>query len=557
MARSRRPRMNQKPRSYSSDPQKRFAAVEGMRVPRSSFDRTHGHKSTFDAGYLIPFYVDEILPGDTVNMRATIFARLATPIYPVMDNVYLETFFFFVPARLVWDNWQKFCGEQENPGDSIDFEIPQVFTAATGGFAEMSIFDYMGLPTKVDGINTVSALPFRAYNLIWNEFFRSQDLQSSQMVYRTDGPDSFNNYNLLRRGKRHDYFTSCLPWPAKGGQEVSLPLGTTAPVSVVPDSSGRPGFKTAEFPGQTLELQMNPGGIDQGVFHTGPNSTATPTDYLDWADPALEGVADLSQATAVTINALREASTLQQFFEREARGGTRYTEQIRSMFGVVSPDQRLQRPEYLGGGRQFLNIVQVAATINSTTGFQRQLGDLAGFGQSMGQHGFMRSFVEHGFVIGLVSARAELSYQQGLDRMWSRKTRFDFYWPPFANLGEQEVLNKEIFYQGPDVLNTDNPPTPVDDDAFGYNERFSEYKYKPSRITARMRSNAAQSLDSWHLAQDFGALPKLDGAFIQDTPPIDRVIAIQSEPHFIMDSELRVRHARPIPVYSTPGIWRF
>ncbi|WNK13494.1 MAG: major capsid protein [Microvirus sp.] len=517
-----------------------FSQVPKAEIPRSSFDRSHGYKTTFNAGELIPFFVDEALPGDTFNLRATGFSRMATPIFPIMDNLFMDTQFFAVPIRLIWDNWQKFNGEQNKPGDSTDYTIPQCFPPGGTGWVEGSIGDYFGLPTKVGGYSA-SALFFRAYNLIWNEWYRDENLQDPVEVHTDDGPDPAGVYSILRRGKRHDYFTSCLPWPQKG-PGVTIPLGGYAPVIGNNQNSFVLGGAGTGVP--------NPLFADSG----GAIKASVDPGNLRWSlDPSQTGnntglIADLSAATAATINSLRQAFQIQKIYERDARGGTRYTEILKAHFGVTSPDARLQRPEFLGGGSTPVQIAPVAQT-SGTSGSggytPTPQGNLAAIGTSLFTgHGFNHSFTEHCVVIGIVSVRADLTYQQGLNRMWSRKTRFDYYWPALAHIGEQAVLNKEIFMKG----------VPVDDDAvFGYQERYAEYRYKPSQITGLFRSNATGTLDSWHLSQHFLTAPVLNDQFITENPPVDRVIATPDEPQFLFDGYLSYRCARPMPVFGVPG----
>ncbi|QRV61904.1 putative VP1 [Microvirus sp.] len=628
----------------------RFSTVSTANISRlrSSFDRSHGYKTTFSCDWLVPIFLDEVLPGDTFSLTSTHLCRLTTLVQPIMDNLRLDLQFFYVPNRLLWDNWEDFItgGDQpvawtgpQNPADNL--YLPQTFSPETG-YEEGSIYDYFGLPTKIAGSYRHCVLPLRAYNLIWNEYFRDQNLQESVHVFTGDSdpkvdpvtgePSTADNavaytYTLLKRGKRYDYFTSALPALQKhfasvgigiaGGDSGRLPVqGLALPqVSVGTSSSNIPGatlvsqngyvpqytfgtstssvtatIPTASDPQKVNDVVVNSSltsnPLTSGSYFTASGSATgqyyvNPTVVIDGSLPigtatlqtrsgnsTSSGAAkyvgplnsenwpvyvDLGSASSVTINALRNAITLQQWYEKNARYGTRYIEQIQGHFGVHAQDFRLQRPEYLGGSKSYVSINPTTQT--SSTDSTSPQGNLAAYALSTdSKRLFTKSFVEHGWIIGLASVTADLTYQQGLDRMWSRFSKYDFYWPTFAHLGEQPVYNKEIYCQADSVIGDGG--VAVNDMPFGYQERYAEYRYKPSKITGLFRSNATGTLDSWHLSQYFDGLPTLNKTFIESNTPIDRALAVPNQPDFLADFYFSLRCVRPMPVYSVPGLRR-
>ncbi len=504
------------------------------KIGRSQFNRSHGLKTTFDASYLVPIFVDDVLPGDTMTMKLNGFSRIFSPLdAPVMDNITLETFFFFVPNRLVWANWIYFQGEHDAAGaQDTDFTIPILADGHTidhdGGVSGSDLAAYFGIP---DGLQTtqveISCLPFRCYNRIYNEWFRDQNLTDEVLMDTDNGPDSvLANFNLLKSAKKHDYFTSALPYLQKGDPVSIALLGDIRVETKAVDDADIAIWSTVNADYQRMD-------VDSAV-----NVEASPTA----GGIANRMYVDLSSTSGLTINALRESVAIQRLLERDARGGTRYVESIKAHFGVTSPDFRLQRPEYLGGGKSFINISPVANT-SSTAGEDQ--GELRGIGTGViNGHSWAKSFTEHGYIIGLVRARGDVTYFQGLDRHWSRSTRYDFYIPALANLGEQSILNKEIWISN----------AAADDLVFGYQERWNEYRTKASKLTSKMNPDAASSLSFWHLAEDFGSLPALNTSFIADNTPMDRITTVDSQPDFLLDLWFDYKCARPIPVRSVPSL---
>lgn len=530
--------------------QSHFAMIPQANIRRSVFDRSHVYKTTFNEGQLIPYFVDEVIPGDTFTLNPVEFCRLATPVVPFMDNIYIESFFFFVPSRLVYDKWVNLCGEQENPEDSTDYLVPTV--SLTGDMTN-KLPDYMGIACASGTFNNVSVncLPFRSYWLIWNEWFRDENLQKSVKVSKGEtntvlepmGQSTVNpNYGLpsgvknwydpAPRGKRYDYFTGALPWPQKG-PAVDLPLGGSAPIVADPyTDSNRINVMTPA--GDPKVLWTNAANNWQVMIGNSVGDNTGRNSIL---------YADLTNVSAATINSLRQAFMLQRYYEIDARGGTRYTEKLQAHFGVTNPDARLQRPEFLGSHSSMMTINPVTQT--SSTDSTTPQGNLAAYGlNAQRYHAFTKSFSEFGYVIGLINVRADLTYQQGVNKMWLRSDVLDFYWPSFAHLGEQAIENIEIYCQGNDD----------DKKVFGYQERYAEYRYKPSLITGQFRSTYKEPLDIWHLSQKFATLPTLSDEFIQDHPPISRVVAVPSYPHFLLDVKFNLKCIRPMPMYGIPGM---
>lgn len=540
-------------------------------MSRSKFPRNFSHKTTFNAGQVIPFYVDEVLPGDTFQVRTSKVVRMQTLLTPVMDNVYLDTYYFFVPNRLVWEHWKQFMGENTESAwiPQVEYEVPQL-TAPANGWEVGTLADYMGIPTGVKGLS-VSALPFRAYALIMNEWFRSENLTDPLNIPVDDatvqGVNTGNYVSDVAKGgkpfvanKFRDYFTSCLPSPQKG-PDVTIQTAQLGNAPVVPMDKPVP-KDLLNYPynvyiprgNSDFEAGYHAGSVDLNAFggaywlaRTGNSDLDSTIDNGVAGYPANLWAQFDNTVSVATINQLRTAFQIQKFYERSARGGSRYIETLKAHFGVTSPDARLQRPEYLGGNRIPVSINQVIQNSGTVSG-STPLGDTGAMSLTTDVHSdFTKSFVEHGFVIGVMVARYDHTYQQGIERFWSRKSMFDYYWPEFANIGEQAVLNKEIYAQG----------NAQDDEVFGYQEAWADYRYKPSRVSGEMRSSYAQSLDVWHLADDYSMMPALSDSWIHEDPAIiNRVLAVSDNlaNQFFCDIYVQNYTTRNMPLYSIPGL---
>lgn len=537
-----------------------FSQIPGVEKQRSRFERSNEYKTAYNTGDLIPAYCDEVLPGDTITMDFNHVTRMTTPIAPVMDEAAMDVYAFFVPCRLIWNHWREFWGENNSTHweQPVEYEIPSI-NAPSGGWNVGSLADYLGIPTGIE-LEGVNHLPFRAYAKIVNDWFRDENLKDPCYITMDEttvtGKNKGQSYDYVtdiecgaapfKVAKWHDYFTSALPEPQKG-PDVNIPLGATAPVIGIDPN----------ITGETVDPNLKENKLYAKLFSSGTTYVGGYKDdgtKIGATTGDLVGLAtDLSEATAATINQLRQAFAVQRFYEAQARGGSRYIEFIKNIFGVTSPDARQQRSEYLGGKRFPINMDQVLQT--SATDLTSPQGNTAAFSCTINSDNlFTYSATEHGYLFVLTCIRTNHSYQQGLNKMWLRKKWTDFYVPQFANLGEMPIYNAEIYAQDSDVVDADTGEI-VNEEVFGYQEAWAEYRYKPNMITGKLRSTASGSLDIWHYADYYTELPKLSGEWIDETEAnIQRTLAVQDEPQFIMDSYFKSTWTRVMPLYSVPGL---
>lgn len=557
--------------------ERHFNQIPEMKASRTTFNRDQTILTTFDSGKLIPFYVDEVLPGDTFNVDTSAIIRMTTPKYPVMDDAFIDFYYFYCPNRILWKNFKQFMGEVEKQPwmPEKTYKVPQIIIEGKAGSEkplEKSILDYMGIPTKIKNRFTVNALPIRAYVMIWNEFFRDENVDNAA-VWKDDDQDvtytqSYNenstNENKMEKelqeaitgglclpvNKFHDYFTSCLPYPQRG-PEVTLPMGGNARITGYANDEYKervPLYANSFFDGST-----NPGNLKDKLYAIAQDG-GTGSTYLAIGDGTgtehnvVYLGADLSSITAATVNDLRKAVAVQQYYEALARGGSRYREQVQALWDVIISDKTVQIPEYLGGGRYHVNINQIVQTSGQQTNTDTPIGETGAMSVTpINESSFTKSFEEHGFVIGVCCVRHNRSYQQGLERFWSRMDRLDYYVPQFANLGEQPIKKKEIMLTG---LETD-------EETFGYQEAWADYRMKPNRVSGLMRSNAIGTLDFWHYADNYSTVPTLSQEWMAEgKKEIARTLIVQNEPQFFGAIRVANKTTRRMPLYSVPGLYK-
>lgn len=542
--------------------ERHFNQIPEMKASRTRFNRDQTILTTFDAGKLIPFYVDEVLPGDTFNVDTSAIIRMTTPKYPVMDDSFIDFYYFYCPNRILWDNFKQFMGEVESTPwmPAKTYKVPEILINGSNETPlpyEESILDYMGVPTKVKGKFKVNALPIRAYVKIWNEFFRDENVDNAAVI-KTDDADvryedasqdtiekelqiAIKGGRCLRVNKFHDYFTSCLPYPQRG-PAVSLPMEGNAAVKL---------YKNIELTNEqdaadAIKLYNN-GEIYNTTETTGKRPAIVSSSQLSGVKTAYLGT-DLGSITAATINDLRKAVAVQQYYEALARGGSRYREQVQTLWNVVISDKTVQVPEYLGGGRYHVNMNQIVQTSGQQTANDTPIGETGAISVTpVNESSFTKSFEEHGFVIGVCCVRHNHSYQQGLERFWSRTDRLDYYVPQFANLGEQPVKKKEIMLTG----------TASDEETFGYQEAWADYRMKPNRVSSKMRSNASGTLDFWHYADNYSEVPTLSQSWMAEgKEEIARTLIVEDEPQFFGAIRIANKTTRRMPLYSVPGLYK-